>query len=182
MTKIEKLGKIIFKIEKIQEGIRGEFVSENGDKQEVTLNEEEVKAYFTDGRRVSFIIERYVAKIFNGELAGSEKAGYDIILNRNEKWEVRSVTERGTYFTPSNQVGKGRDFNKEGFMRKLQDIRGYILADVTKFPEVPIYKVPSEVVQKWWEEGKLGKKANVSYQRIIKLLEEKEETPSKPLE
>ena len=41
------------------------------------------RAYFTDGRRVSFILERRLAyEVLKGTLAPSEGAGYDLI----EKW------------------------------------------------------------------------------------------------
>ena len=37
------------------------------------ITEEDVKNYFTDGRRVSFILERRIAKvILNGKLASNE--------------------------------------------------------------------------------------------------------------
>jgi len=170
MGKVEKIGIIKFDIALIQKGLTGEFIGKTK-KEKIALTEDDIRKYFQDGRRVSFIIERSVAKILGGKLAESEKKGYDIILQNGEKWEIRSITKRGVYFTPSNQVGKGRKFDEEGFKKKLDDIKGYILADVTNFPEIVLYMVPSEVVRQWWGAGKLGKTAKVSYSTIKELLE-----------
>jgi len=41
------------------------------------LSEEDVKKYFTDGRRVSFLTERMIVKKYNGILSPSE--GLDMI-------------------------------------------------------------------------------------------------------
>ena len=55
------------------------------------ISESDVKLYFTDGRRVSFIIERRLAyEIIHGKLAANEGAGYDLIDSSGDKWEVRS--------------------------------------------------------------------------------------------
>jgi len=44
------------------------------------ISEKDVREYFTDGRRVSFILERRIAKeILKGKLAPSEGAGFDLI-------------------------------------------------------------------------------------------------------
>lgn len=62
------------------------------------IEPKDVKEYFTDGRRVSFIVERRIAReILKGKLAPTEGAGYDIIDSQGNKWEVRSITERGIY-------------------------------------------------------------------------------------
>ena len=43
------------------------------------LTEEDVQLYFTDGRRVSFLLERRIAyELLNGTLAPSEGAGWDV--------------------------------------------------------------------------------------------------------
>lgn len=47
----------------------------------------DVREYFTDGRRVSFIIERRVVKeIMGGHLAPSEGAGFDLFDPAGGKW------------------------------------------------------------------------------------------------
>tara|TARA_E500000075_G_C6907713_1_gene277626 strand:+ start:79 stop:285 length:207 start_codon:yes stop_codon:yes gene_type:complete len=49
------------------------------------LSEEDVKKYFTDGRRVSFLTERMIVKKYNGILSPSEGAGYDLIMPGGKK-------------------------------------------------------------------------------------------------
>ena len=123
----------------------------------------DVREYLTDGRRVSFIIERRLKWENRGwSLAPSEGAGYDLLDPDGGLWEVRSITRGGVYFTPSNQVGSGRRFAEEGFLAKLRQVRGFILADIVEFPVVTLFKVPAEVVQHWYQQGMLGAGAKVS--------------------
>jgi hypothetical protein len=65
------------------------------------LSEAEVCAYFTDGRRVSFILERRLMReVLGGCLAVSEGDGYDVLDRDGKKWEVRSISKGGIYFVP----------------------------------------------------------------------------------
>jgi len=138
------------------------------------IRPEDVKEYFTDGRRVSFIVERRIAReVLKGELAPTEGAGYDIIDSNGGKWEVRSITKGGIYFCPSYMVGKGRHFEEDGFLKKLSEIKGFIIADVESFPNIPFWIIPAEQVLKWWKEGKLGSKTNISRKKALSLLKEK---------
>lgn len=135
------------------------------------ITEEDVKEYFTDGRRVSFIIERRIAHKLKATLAPSEKSGYDLIDRQGRKWEVRSITKQGVYFNPSNQVGKGRTFERRAFLRKLSEIEGYILADIVDFPKVTLWKVSSKEVRKWWNNGTLGTSAKISRKKALGLID-----------
>lgn len=132
------------------------------------VSEEDIKEYFTDGRRVSFIIERRLkAENAGWSLAKSEGAGYDLSDPKGRKWEVRSITAGGVYFTPSNQVGSGRKFSEEGFMGKLREISGFILSDITLFPRTNCYLVPVENVLRWHRDKRLGSNAKVSRKKFI---------------
>ncbi|HYF08050.1 MAG TPA: hypothetical protein VD970_10540 [Acetobacteraceae bacterium] len=124
---------------------------------------EDVREYMTDGRRVSFIIERRLAWENKGwALAPSEGAGYDLRDPEGGLWEVRSIGRGGVYFTPSNQVGSGRSYEEEGFLAKLGLVKGFILADITEFPVVECYRLESSLVRRWHREGKLGPSARIS--------------------
>ena len=83
----------------------------------LNLSKKEVKEYFTDGRRVSFVVERRLARDLGYKLAETEGAGYDLISRKGERWEVRSVTLGGIYFCPSYMVGSGRKFGERGSSR-----------------------------------------------------------------
>ncbi len=127
----------------------------------VTISD--VKEYFTDGRRVSFIIERRLKWENPGwTLAPSEGAGYDLLDPDGALWEVRSITRGGVYFTPSAQVGSGRRFAEAGFLAKFDVIAGFILADIVEFPVVTVFKVPVAYVKRWYANGELNKAAKVS--------------------
>jgi hypothetical protein len=116
----------------------------------------DVEIYFRDGRRISFVLERRIRDSFDGwHLAPSEGAGYDLVDDRGEKWEVRSVSN-SIYFCPSYMVGSGRKFDESGFFRKLDTIDGYICSDIATFPKVPVYVIPSDLIRRLYVDGKLG--------------------------
>ncbi|NPA34471.1 MAG: hypothetical protein GXO48_06050, partial [Chlorobi bacterium] len=137
------------------------------------IRPEDVKEYFTDGRRVSFIVERRIAReVLKGTLAPTEGAGYDVIDSKGGKWEVRSITKRGIYFCPSYMVGSGRHFEEKGFLRKLDELEGFIIADVVSFPDIPFWIVSVEQIKDWWKRGELGKNTIISRKKALKLLKE----------
>jgi hypothetical protein len=135
------------------------------------ISPEAVREYFTDGRRVSFILERRIAtEVLSATLAKSGGAGYDLVDSSGAKWEVRSISGGGAYFCPSYMVGSGRSFDEPGFLAKLKEIKGYILADIAAFPDVPFWIVQSETVMGWWKNRSLGTSTKISRQNVIKLL------------
>ena len=135
------------------------------------LKPEDVREYFTDGRRVSFLLERRVAaEVIGGELAQTEGCAYDLLDPKGGKWEVRSVSRAGVYFCPSYMVGSGRHFELRGFLDKLDEIAGYIVSDIEAFPEVPYWIISKMVVKQWWESGELGATTKISRQKALALL------------
>lgn len=137
------------------------------------IKENDVRLYFIDGRRISFILERRLAyEILKGNLAPNEGAGYDLIDLSGGKWEVRSISKMGVYFCPSYMVGSGRSFELKGFLKKLKEIKGYILSDIDSFPEVHFWIIPVEQVISWWERGQLGPTTKISRERALKIINE----------
>lgn len=135
------------------------------------VKESDVREYFTDGRRISFIIERRIAhEVIRGKLAPSEGAGYDVIDPEGKKWEVRSISANGIYFCPSYMVGSGRKFDETGFLVKLADVAGYILSDIESFPDVPFWIVPKGVVEAWWRERRLGSCTKIARKQMLAML------------
>lgn len=135
------------------------------------LTPEEVRQYFTDGRRVSFVLERRIVReLTGGVLADSEGAAWDLIDANGGKWEVRSLTRGGIYFCPSYMVGSGRSFDEPGFLRKLTEIEGYIISDVDEFPDIPVWIVERSEVQKWYDSGFLGATTKISKTKALALL------------
>jgi hypothetical protein len=134
------------------------------------ISVEDVRKYFTDGRRISFLLERRIAfEVLGGSLAPSEGAGYDVLDIDNKKWEVRSVSKDGIYFCPSYMVGSGRSFEENGFYYKLQEIAGYIVSDIERFPSIPYWIIPTKTVQEWWHKGQIGKTTKISRDKALTL-------------
>ncbi len=135
------------------------------------ISKEDVQQYFTDGRRVSFLLERRLAKeILKGKLADSEGKDYDVIDNDGKKYEVRSISKDGIYFCPSYMVGSSRSFNEIGFIKKAENIEGYILCDITLFPNIKFYIVSAKEVIDWYKKGLLGKTTKITKSKALKLL------------
>jgi hypothetical protein len=135
------------------------------------LTPNDTRDYFTDGRRVSFVLERRLAyEVLKGSLAPSEGAGYDLIDSYGKKWEVRSITRSGIYFCPSYMVGSGRSFEERGFLSKLDEIEGYVVSDIEEFPNIPYWKIPKTKILKWYQSNQLGAGTKVSRAKIHSLL------------
>ena len=135
------------------------------------ITSDDVRTYFTDGRRVSFIMDRRIAyEVIGGTPAASEGAGFDLLDKEGGKWEGRSITKRGVYFCPSYMVGSRRKFEEQGFLNKLDEIRGYVLSDVQRFPDVPYWIIPKEIVKNWWNKGRLGSRTQISRQKALELI------------
>jgi hypothetical protein len=136
------------------------------------LSPADTKSYFTDGRRVSFILERRLAfEVLKGSLAPSEGAGFDLLDKDGKKWEVRSITRGGIYFCPSYMVGSGRSFEEQGFLSKLSEIEGYIVSDIELFPNIPYWKISKITIANWYNNLKLGSGTKISRDRMLNLLE-----------
>ena len=137
------------------------------------LNKDDVRLYFTDGRRVSFLLERRIAReVLHGRLAPSEGAGFDVIDSAGRKWEVRSISKGGIYFCPSYMVGSGRHFEERGFLSKLDEVRGYVVSDIESFPRVPYWLVDGRIVRVWWNRGLLGTTTKINRATALDLLRE----------
>ena len=134
------------------------------------LSQEDVVKYFTDGRRVSFLLERRICnEVLGGTLPESEGASFDLTDREGHKWEVRSVTSKGTYFCPSFMIGSGRSFDEDGFLTKLEEVKGYILADITTFPNVEYWSVDSYKVIEMYLNGDTSKESKISRDKVMKL-------------
>jgi len=135
------------------------------------MEADEVREYFTDGRRVSFMLERRISReIIKGRLAQSEGASFDLFDSDGAKWEVRSITRTGIYFCPSYMVGSGRAFDEVGFLRKLDEVAGYLVSDVECFPDVPVWKIDGQRVRDWYHGGVLGANTKIPRKRALQLL------------
>jgi hypothetical protein len=67
-------------------------------------------------------------------------------------------------------VGSGRSFDESGFLRKLNEVFGYILSDIEKFPDVPFWKIPTKQVILWRGNKQLGAAGKVKRSEILRLI------------
>lgn len=129
------------------------------------LTSEQVKDWFHDGRNVSKVMEMNLANKLGFKLAATDD-DHDLVDPDGKYWEVRCLTERGANFAPSNMTGAGRKFNMEGLIAKLQLVKGYVVADIQLFPDVPYWVLPVHVVEGWCYGGLLkratGNRATIS--------------------
>jgi len=133
------------------------------------IGNQHILEYFRDGRRVSFVIDRRLAELLGGRLEDSENAGFDIEDSKGRKWEVRSLTKK-IYFCPSYMIGSGRSFTEDGFISKLKEIHGYIVADVFQFPIVPYWRIDKEIILNWYHDDELGKDTNITRKKFLELI------------
>jgi len=129
-----------------------------------------VREYFTDGRRVAFLIERRIAKDEGFTLAASEGAAWDLIDSNGERWEVRNITRGGIYFCPSYMFGSGRSFDTAGFTKKLAGVAGYIVSDIECFPSVPYWIIRRNQIERWWTTNCLGAGTKISREKALHLI------------
>lgn len=135
------------------------------------ITREDTRAYFTDRRKVSFLLERRIAhEVLRGTLAPNEGAGWDVLDQKGLKWKVRSISRGGIYFCPSYMVGSGRSFEEQGFLLKLKEIEGYIVSDIENFPSIRYWQLPSQIVWDWWTNGELGTTTKISRTKALSLL------------
>jgi hypothetical protein len=129
-----------------------------------------VREYFTDGRRVAFLIERRIAREEGFKLAANEGAAWDLIDPVGQNWEVRNITRGGIYFCPSYMVGSGRCFDGPGFLNKLTGVAGYIVTDIELFPRVPYWILSKSIVESWWKANFLGTGTKISREKALQLI------------
>lgn len=133
----------------------------------MNLTQTEVKSYFRDGRRLSPIAERRIAReILRGQHPG-DGLPYDAIDESGKRWEVRCMTKGGVYFCPSSMVGSGRTFEEAGFLNKLDIVEGFIICDAVQFPVVPLWIIKSGAIRTLWRSGALGKNSSISRKKFF---------------
>jgi len=158
MSGVKHLGKLEWNILKLSSALK--------------IAPSEVEKYMKDGRKVSFICERRVAKEFFGiDETAPENSPYDFKDKSGLKWEVRSVTKGGTYFTPSGNVGSGRNYSEQDYLNKLDLLEGFILCDIEEFPKMSVWKVKVPTIKKWDDGGELNADKSISRKKVLSLIE-----------
>lgn len=74
------------------------------------------------------------------------------------KVEVRTLTKSGCLLIPSNQIGAGRSYNEEEYLKKLSLINGFVIVDIRTFPELILYWLDKNIVFEIFKTGIKNKK------------------------
>ena len=133
------------------------------------IDKSDVIELFTDGRPASFLMKRKIAHEKKWIL-GDKNADYDWIDEDQNFVECRVLTENGVSFLPNKNIGFGRGYNERDFIKKLNFIKYYIVADVTEFPNVYLTKVPSEKIEYWHFRGNLNGCGKIAKSKFYKLM------------
>jgi hypothetical protein len=103
------------------------------------IPEERLYELYKNGSITGKLIEDVVCIEFGYKKAKNTQDYFDVD-DKGKRWEVRCLTKYGASLIPSNQIGKGRKYNEKEFFSKLNNINGYIIIDIRKFPNVFFYR------------------------------------------
>jgi len=136
------------------------------------ISEELTIRFFNDGRVIGRLGEFILEDKDVGRRSDNEGTSYDNITEDDKYLEVRSITKRLS-FAPSKETGYGRTVTEEGFSQKLNAVDSFIAIDFKDNPsELDFYKIPSEDVRRWSDEGFIGKGKAVSRNKILSKIDE----------
>lgn len=123
--------------------------------------EETLKSFKGNVRSLAWNLEHRVNKHF---IKGENTKGddhVDIIGPEGERIEVRSLTNM-VYFSPSAMRGAGRKFEEEGFLKRLSECSFFVVCNMNTFPIIKVWKISSDKIKTWYENGILGSNASLS--------------------
>ncbi len=87
---------------------------------------------------------------------------------RNGKFEVCRLV--GYISAPVVWLVQDEGLKNRGFLKKMNEIAGYIVSDIQEFPAVPCWIIPVETVSEWWQKGELGTTTKITRDKALKLI------------
>ena len=98
---------------------------------------------FTDGRISGLLAEDLANSLYNNLMKSpTEQSSYDIMDDEGNRYECRTITLRGANLIPSNQIGKGRQYDAEAHHKKVGSLHAYIFTDIRHSPIFYIVAIP----------------------------------------
>jgi len=85
----------------------------------------------------------------------SKNKSYDFIDEKHCSYQLKTFTENGLNFRPSNQVGSGRKFNRKEF-EDYCNTQTFIIASIVKFPTVQFKLFSGAYLLEKFSSGKVG--------------------------
>lgn len=125
------------------------------------VRHQDVITNLKDGRAASKWMESMIKHQMGLDGHETDSDSYDV-RDKNDKWEVRTLTDNGVHFCPNNMKGKGRSFSEQGFLDKLNEVEGYIICNVRQIPQIKFTVLSNVSVLDAYERGDLNKSAQIS--------------------
>ena len=133
---------------------------------------------FQDGRNASFMLEEWLAIYFPSLTRVEGNKDHDHIDTNGVKYDAKNFTKKGLKFMPSNQIGKGRTFDKTQAHEKAVKLV-YICCDIVDFPQIHIRFIPGkDLMKKYPKCSVLFSKRSELFNSDFSTIEEPEETQS----
>ena len=131
---------------------------------------------FQDGRNASFMLEEWLAIYFPSLTRVEGNKDHDHIDTNGVKYDAKNFTKKGLKFMPSNQIGKGRTFDKTQAHEKAVKLV-YICCDIVDFPQIHIRFIPGkDLMKKYPKCSVLFSKRSELFNSDFSTIEEPEET------
>lgn len=109
------------------------------------IEKEKLYKLYQDGRVSSSFIQLWLESQFNLKYVNGN--GYDHLDEKQNKYELKSLTKYGCNLCPSHMVGSGRKKDISLFREEASKIN-FIISDITNFPEIKVvFKTGEEIVR-----------------------------------
>ena len=106
-----------------------------------SLEKDALYKRFSDGRIPGLLARDLMCDLY-GNLSKSPSSDSHIMDTDKNRYKCHMVTLRGVKLLLSNQVGKGRQFNREAHLGDLKKLRAFIFMDTRKSPIFRIVAIP----------------------------------------
>ena len=131
------------------------------------VEEDEAIRLMNDGRYASPWIETRVRK----EFALRDPEGHEDAMSDAGPVEVKGITKYGVKLVPNWMVGSGREMDWDRLEEWFDYMTGgFIVHDNTQFPSVPCWRIDTETVRSWVEDGLFNNDGGMAYNKIMSLL------------
>lgn len=113
------------------------------------LDTDLLKYKFKDGRITGLLLEDLYDALFRNVTKCSDKASeWDLYVTENSHsyhYQSKVISSKSSTFdlSPSYMKGKGRRYNETEMSAVIRRMDGYVLTDISQFPDLVIYSVPA---------------------------------------
>jgi len=124
------------------------------------------------------MLEEWLAIYFPSLTRVEGNKDHDHIDTNGVKYDAKNFTKKGLKFMPSNQIGKGRTFDKTQAHEKAGKLV-YICCDIVDFPQIHIRFIPGkDLMKKYPKCSVLFSKRSELFNSDFSTIEEPQESQS----